>query len=449
MYDPVLRINLLSLNGKKPIKGAIREDKSGEKNRVRIFHSPAGNLMNKTKILIVDDEVISLEKMRLNLTTLGYDCLALSDSEEALGFAKRFEPDLFLLDLLMPKLSGIELSALIKKQTQFASTPIIFLTADSDVENKIKAFEAGAVDYLTKPVSSKELAARVGTHLELAAVRKKTLEYAAEMERLAEERAKQLIHAERLIALGTLSAGIAHEVNNATTIVSGNAQTLENFWPLISESLEHEIQREPAKAGKLDFILKETPHLLTGMMDGVTRIKKIVDSLRLYSRKEEVRKDKVRVIECVESALSLCEKTLRSSVEIEKKIENPEMEIAANAQQITQVLVNLIVNALDSMQGQSNGRLTIEVYAKDLFAHIVFSDNGPGIPSKILGRIWDPFFTTKEPGKGTGLGLSIGKSIIENHHGTITVSNRPEGGASFHISLPLNSDTMSKILTEG
>lgn len=395
----------------------------------------------KQKIMIVDDDKVSLKLLENYLDNSGYECIVYSDSVKARDrLGDMPAPNLFLLDLFMPEVTGIDLCKKIKSDKKFKDIPVIFLTSESKTSQKIVAFDSGAVDYITKPIDLKEVAIRIGTHLELYRAHKKLEEYAYNMEKLAEERAKQLVHADRLATIGTLAAGMGHEINNPTTFISGNVQTMERFWGIIKPLLEKMDITDPDEKSKLEFVKKEMPDLLYGIKDGVSRIKRIVDSLKVFSRKETSNKQPVRIEDCIENSLVLCRKLLKDNMKVDVQVKSPGLMILADMQKIEQVLINIMINAAHATEKIKNAGLFITVYKNNNgMATINLTDNGPGIPEHYIEKIWDPFFTTKEAGKGTGLGLPIAREIIESHNGAINAFNRKEGGANFEIILPIIS----------
>lgn len=381
------------------------------------------------KILIVDDDIIQPQLISASTLMKEYEISSCISGQEALTLSKQNPPDLFLLDYMMPEMTGPELCQKLKKDPDLKDIPVIFITALHDTQEVVAAYQSGAVDYVNKPIRMEELAVRVKTHIDLYLAKQDLQKYANHMEDLAQQRAKQLVHADRLVALGTLSAGLAHEIKNPTTFISGNIQTLERFWPVIKEQLD----KEPSS--QVNFVLDEMPNLLGGMKDGVFRILKIVDSLKTFSRKDKVTMRSVDFEKIFENVMLLCQKVVKERIEVVKDISSGLM-IWCDSQQIEQVLINLIINASHSMEKSENAKLNISARRIGSDVVIKLEDNGSGVPEKIIQNIWDPFFTTKPVGKGTGLGLSISRSIIEAHSGKIDVANKPEGGAVFQIVLP-------------
>ncbi|MBI2568075.1 MAG: response regulator [Candidatus Schekmanbacteria bacterium] len=393
------------------------------------------------RILIVDDNRITLRLLERFLSFQGYSCRCVNHPHVALQEAPSFAPDLMLLDLIMPDMTGIELCRAIKADACLADKPVMFLTTADETAEKIEAFDAGAVDYVSKPVNFRELGVRIRTHLDLAEAREKLRRYAVEMEALAAERASQLVHADRLASLGIMAAGLAHEIKNPLTFISGNVQSLRRFWPLIAAMVDRVrggLSGEEER--KARFILKEVPNVLEGMMSGVVRIETIVDGLRTFSRKDDTHHVLLDVNAAIDAALVLCTGTLGSQVAIGVSKSSRPVLTLGDAQKIEQVLANLLVNSAHALADTPDPHIWIGSELIGTTVRITVTDNGSGMPVELLDKIWTPFFTTKEPGKGTGLGLSISRSIIEDHRGTIGAELRPEGGMRFEIRLPAYSN---------
>jgi two-component system NtrC family sensor kinase len=229
----------------------------------------------------------------------------------------------------------------------------------------------------------------------------------------------QLIHAEKLSAVGELASGVAHEINNPLTTILGQAHLL-----LLSEPGLTGPARE-----RLAIIEQET-----------TRAARIVQNLLMFARHYTPERRPCILADQVRRVLDLKEYQLRKdNVRVETDCE-PCPPVYADANQIQQVLLNLVQNAQQAMTRQPGERLiTVRIRPLADAARVEVLDTGPGIPPDALPRLFDPFFTTKPPGEGSGLGLSVSYGIISEHHGKLAAENRPGGGAMFVIELPFAS----------
>ncbi|MBI3635294.1 MAG: GAF domain-containing protein [Candidatus Rokubacteria bacterium] len=225
----------------------------------------------------------------------------------------------------------------------------------------------------------------------------------------------QLVHAEKLSAVGELASGVAHEINNPLTTILGQA---------------HLLLADPGLSGPLR-------DRLTVIADETSRAARIVQNLLLFARHYQPERRPCSLADQVRRVLDLKGYQLeQDSVDVVTEFADCP-PVWADENQIQQVVLNLVQNAHQAMAKHSGHRvLTVRVRALARGAAIDVLDTGPGIPADVLPRIFDPFFTTKAPGEGSGLGLSVSYGIIAEHRGRLSATNRPEGGAAFVIELP-------------
>ena len=226
----------------------------------------------------------------------------------------------------------------------------------------------------------------------------------------------QLIHAEKLSAVGALASGVAHEINNPLTTILGQAHLLATH----AEVSEHVRER------------------LTLIAAEASRAARIVQNLLLFARRYTPERRPCSLADQVRRVLDLkgyqlTQDSIRTATEFEAC-----PPVWADENQIQQVLLNLVQNAHQAMARHPGERaLTVRVSAGSRMARVEVLDTGPGIPEPLLQKIFDPFFTTKPPGEGSGLGLSVSYGIVAEHGGTLRTKNRPRGGAAFVLELPL------------
>lgn len=231
----------------------------------------------------------------------------------------------------------------------------------------------------------------------------------------------QLIQTERLAAVGELAAGVAHEVNNP---LGG----LQNFVKMMKKEPENVLQNR---------------EFLDLMSEGLKRIEIIVKQLMTFSRPYSTHMSNHRLNEIVENSLRFVDHRIKESgVHLKKELSLDLPEIYGDADNISQVLINIIVNALDSIS--KDGNLTIKTGYCDFHPssiQVAITDTGSGIPEEILNKIFNPFFTTKE--MGSGLGLAISKRIVDDHNGNIVVKSNPGEGTTFYVCLPVRKITVT------
>lgn len=387
------------------------------------------------KILVADDDPTNLLFLKKGVRQLPYEFTYVKDGNSALESLLEGDYDMFLLDVVMPGLTGFEVIEKYKEQCPKSNKPFLFLTGTNDQEAILKGFNLGAVDYITKPFSLHEIRKRIQIHHDLYKSRKELDNYAKEMEEIAQARADQLIHADRLATMGTMAAGIMHEINNPATFISGNIQILQNkFLPLIIKILEESGKQDDMK---VKIMMEELPKMCEGILTGVSRIKKITDGLKAFSRSHKTEFRPLSLPHCVENALLFCKSSIPKSVEVDYAPDSCSLsKFEGDSQQIEQIIINLIINASHALEDQLSPKITITTTETPDTLILKVRDNGPGIPDDVLGKIWNPFFTTKPKGKGTGLGLSICREMIEAHKGEMNYTGELNKGAEFTIIIP-------------
>jgi signal transduction histidine kinase len=198
-----------------------------------------------------------------------------------------------------------------------------------------------------------------------------------------------------------------------------------------AQMLAKQVSDDSQKSQILDKIAKQT-----------FRASEIVNSLLNFSRTSTTSFGDVNVNRIIQETLSLLEHQLqKSGIQVKTDIDSGLAGVHGNAGKLQQVFLNLFLNARDAMPG--GGILEVKTWSEDSSAKIEVADTGTGIAPEHLNRIYDPFFTTKTARKGTGLGLSVTYGIIQEHGGSIEVSNRRSGGARFRVDLPLSRRTAS------
>ena len=399
---------------------------------IKLSHN---DLEDVPKILVVDDDPIVHKLLSAMLLQAGYDVAHCHRGQEALGQAVEISPDLILLDIMMPEMDGFAVIKGLKGEKATADIPVVFLSAKVDTAEKVKGLELGASDFINKPFDRAELIARIRTQVKLKKQEEKLKQYSQNLERMVEERTRQLIHADRLASLGTLSAGIAHEINNPTTFITGNLQTMSHFWKSVSEYIQ--VSLDNRDDAKIKYIVNEFPAMIDSISSGADRIANIVSGLKAFARKDVSIKESTDVIKSLEDALKLTDNRLKYRIKTSLNLPSHPIVIQANSQQLVQVFVNLILNAADAI-GDDEGCITITARPLEQeFVRIEIGDDGPGIPGESLDHIFDAFFTTKPIGQGTGLGLTITHGIISNHGGSIKVTSNLGVGTVFTLDLPL------------
>jgi len=343
---------------------------------------------------------------------------------------------------------------------------ILMLTSQESKEDMTRGLEAGADDFVGKSNDMAVLKARIRALLrrkffqeenrriveelknkELETVRARAEKEAAEVraamaEKLAEtnreleeanrrlkETQMHLIHSEKMASLGQLVAGIAHEINNPLAFALNNLFTVQGQIDWLAG------QKEPQHSQGFAERLAKTRARLDDTRQGLERVKELVLDLRTFSRLDEGKFKTIDIPESIDSVLRFLHHRMSDRIRVEKNY-GPVRKLSCYAGQLNQVLMNIISNAVDAIEG--DGVITIRTDAQEGLFVISIRDTGSGIPEAIRSRIFDPFFTTKPVGQGTGLGLAISYGIIQAHRGGIEVASVEQGGSEFTIRIPMN-----------
>jgi two-component system sensor histidine kinase HupT/HoxJ len=250
-----------------------------------------------------------------------------------------------------------------------------------------------------------------------------------------------LVRNEKLASLGRLLAGVAHELNNPISFVYANAHALERYagkFETYFARVQEGASREELVALRQDLRLdREVANLrqaIDGAREGAERVRDIVEDLRRLSSDGS---GEAVVFDLAQTARTAAEWVMRGMKQpVSLTVETEPVAVKGRAGHVQQVVMNLVQNAVDALEGQAGGAIRLTVRAEGGRAVLTVADNGPGVPEALRPSIFDPFFTTKAVGRGTGLGLSISHKIAEEHGGRLALCDAPEG-ACFRLDLPL------------
>ena len=370
------------------------------------------------RILLVDDEDSYRQAIARRLERRDMVVSQAPDGASGLEYLGNNDIDVVVLDMKMPGMSGIETFKAINKY--HPGLKVIFLTGNAAVKEGVAGVKAGAFDYLSKPVEIDHLAGKIRQAREL-----KRLEVARERDKIFRRRLeKRMIHTQRLATLGTMSTGIAHEINNPLAIIKESA----GFMRMILEKQEQTPDQEMLFKG-LDKIEKS-----------VDRARRITHQLLGYVRKHGRDLAPVDIRQLIEDTIVLIkQKTQAKKVTVTWDPEpEGQMQMHTDPFQVRQVLINLLENAVDAVE--TGGQIRLSLYKKEQSVCLKVKDNGSGITPENMEKIFDPFFTTKpnvsENESGTGLGLFVVHKIMTGLSGSISVESEPGQGAAFTICLP-------------
>lgn len=397
--------------------------------------------MKIKRILIAEDDKMTRIILRQQLKKWGYDILEAENGQQAYEILTADNPpSIAILDWIMPEMSGIEVCKQLENGDQ-NKTYIIVLTSKDTNEDIVEALEAGADDFISKPVNSAVLHSRLNVAKRTTEYRNKLASYAHEMEDLAQQRAEQLVHADRLVTIGTMASSIVHEINNPLSVISSTNQIFSQYWKKLEPLVKKAIEDNSEDKSFLEYVLTDFPQMTDSLKNNITRINKIIGNLKRFYKKDSSN-DKVQysLNDCITNSLDICCAKLKNNVRVSTELDNDPLIILAIPHQIDQVIVNIIVNACEAIINKNNmktqGNIKIITKHENNKALIIIENDGGAIPQEILEKIWSSFFTTKS--EGTGLGLSISMEIIKAHGGEMLVENLPDSiNVRFTIILPL------------
>lgn len=269
-----------------------------------------------------------------------------------------------------------------------------------------------------------------------------------QLEELVAQRTKELLQSEKMASLGTLAAGVAHEINNPMGFILSNLESLQGYMKDIKPILDA-LQTLPdsdksklnalVPAGidwsELAYISGDIEPIVSECIKGGKRVSKTVAGLKSFSHPSDTHLHRLNIKEALDLAISLTMNELKHHGEL-RYVPGEDIFIKGNLTELSQVFVNLLVNASQALT--INGLIEIEVEKQSLHVLVHVRDNGHGISQKNLNKLFQPFFTTKAVGSGTGLGLAISHGIVENHGGKISVQSEIDQGTCFTVTLPLD-----------
>lgn len=356
------------------------------------------------RLLLVDDTPENLDVLNHILKPLNYNIAIAQDGEQAIKVAMHFNPDLILLDIMMPGIDGFETCRRLKKIDELKDVPVIFVTAKNSAEDIVNGFQSGGADYINKPFYKEEVYLRIENQLNLRVY----------LERLA-ELSKQK---NKFIGIA------AHDLRNPLAATIGLCDcVLEGAIDVNSDKEKEDIFST----------IKSTSHEMLALVND------LLDTSAIESGTLELRKDKVSLMELLQNRIDIANyQAIKKEISIHLECESS-LDIKLDASRIGQVIDNLICNAIKFSPKQSS----IHIMEKQVgqTVEVSIQDEGPGIPEDERKHIFDDFHTlsTKSTGgeKSTGLGMSIVKKIIDTHNGEISVGSDEGKGAKITFSLPV------------
>ncbi|HEX9750285.1 MAG TPA: response regulator [candidate division Zixibacteria bacterium] len=373
-----------------------------------------------SRLLFVDDEPNVLEGlMRMaRATRLPCEVEAVGSAAAALARIQLGGIDLVVTDVHMPAMDGFELLSRIRQEPGTEHLPVIMLTGSLDSDARRRSLELGATDFVTKPAVPAEFSARVRNILKLKLYRDRL----AEQNELLET---QILSLQKLENVGTLAAGLVHDLNNVLTAVGGHVQLALN------------------KCGDPAAVSRHAKSAL----DSAAQAGQLVEQLLRVSKPHVGDWEMCDIVSVVDSGLHLLEASKSENVAIYWIPPREELSLSADSVQIGQVIMNLCINAMQAMSDHGEIRISVQPVRLSEEMHctcgatllpndyicLQVNDTGGGIPPEAFPHLFDPFFTTKPAGQGTGLGLFVVGRVAHNHNGGVMVESAPGRGTTFSV----------------
>jgi len=356
------------------------------------------------RILVVDDTPVTLDILVQMLVHSGYDVRSAEGGQAALVEVNANPPDLILMDVRMPTVDGYQVARLLKSKEDTKNIPIIFLSALDEIEDKMKAFQAGGVDYITKPAQVEEVVMRVQNQLALAAQRRRI----EELSSLKDD----------------LISVVSHDLKNPLQLILGYSDLLlDREGPPLSREEAFEAIRK----------VRENADYMMSIVFDLLDLKKIEDGLPLE-------RSAVSLHELLTHELEMFRLLAdRASIRLSLSLPDEDVQFSVDETRLRQVIHNLMSNAIKYTS--AGGDVLISAVSADGKVTVQIADTGVGIPAKDLPHVFEKFYRVKGSQhmdeKGSGLGLAVAKSIIEQHGGAIWVNSQEGRGSTFCFSVPL------------
>jgi signal transduction histidine kinase len=386
----------------------------------------------KGDILVVDDSLVNLRTLSAILTEQGYKVRGARDGAMALMIVQGKLPDLILLDVRMPIMDGYQVCEQLKSQPQTRDIPVIFISALDQVMDKIRGFEVGGVDYITKPFQAEETLARVEAHLALRKLQEQLQAQNEQLQREVAERLRaeeelrqaqaELLRQERLSALGQLTATVAHEIRNPLG-------TVRTAIFSIGDAIERQEMTRVQRATQL-------------AERNIVRCDNIIRQLLDYTRERELQLRLTPIDPWLKTVLDeqiipeglVCARDLTAGV-----------QVAIDREHLRRAVINVVENAVQAMKEHASPTHQLTIHTRVVKMEtgsrleIQVHDTGPGIPDDVFPMLFEPLFSTKS--FGVGLGLPTVKNIMEQHCGGVEIHNRQAGpGTTVTLWLPISND---------
>ena len=377
-------------------------------------------------ILVVDDDPTQRFMFRQVLERDGYQVIEAENGLTALALFTQHKPLLALVDAVMPEMDGFELCHQLHALEGGGDLTVLIATSLSDDADINRAFQAGAADFIGKPINWTVLRGRV-SHLLQGKM----------AEQRMRETERQMRQEQKMNAIGNLSSGIAHEFNNILASVMG-------YTELLMEFLSRGEETKPLQYA-------------TEVYYSAERARNLIQQMQQFSQSKPGELQRLEPLPLLKESVRMIRSCLPSSIDLQIQAGDGLSEIMADPMLFQQLLTNLLINARDATNG--TGRIEIEMRQVQLgdthcnschnpfsgeFLQLQVRDNGHGITPEVAEKMFEPYYTTKPVGRGTGMGLSVVHGIMHDLQGHIVVKSRPNEGANFSLLFPINHHSQTE-----
>ncbi|MEY3880706.1 MAG: hypothetical protein RIQ94_1502 [Pseudomonadota bacterium] len=383
-------------------------------------------IQQRPTVLIVDDILVNIKLLRQALSA-EYRIEVASNGRAALELAQRVQPDLILLDIMMPGMDGFEVYRHLKTDLRTHEIAVIFLTAMNTPDREIQGLELGAVDYITKPFVISVVKARIRNQLKQKAslALPSATPYRQQISKWQHNKVDldQRVHSTRLGLMGEMASGMAHEINQPLSALTAYTQ--------VSLNLIHAVNPDMTKLAEIAVKTQQQ----------ALRAGHIMHRMKSFCKAKAQQKSLVNMNRLIKKCVNLCaDKLKRNSIKLILELENELPSTHVDQIQLEQVLLNLIQNSIEALLcSPGNQQRQIIIQSNLTLSHTIqvkITDNGPGIDENLQQKILMPFYTTKVD--GMGMGLSTSRSLIEAHNGSLRFNSETGKGAVFYFTLPVS-----------
>ena len=373
------------------------------------------------------------------LTEQGYKIRPTTSGQLALKSAQFMLPDLVLLDIQMPEMNGYEVCEKLKADEKTCDIPVIFISALSEIFDKVKAFSVGGVDYVTKPFQAEEVLARVETHLKLHQLQQQLMTKNEQLQQTLEHlktTQSKLVEAEKMASLGRLVAGVAHEINTPLGISLMSASHLASE----TETAIYAYENKQLKSSALKAYFETSTSSSQLILNNLKRANELIQNFKQIAVDQtHLEKRTFAVKSYIKESLTHLSPHLKKTQHLINVNGDDTLKINSYPGAFSQIITNLIINSLNhAYQNGEIGHINIDIRSESEQLILEYQDDGCGIPTENLAKIFEPFFTTRRAQGGTGLGLHIVYNLVtQKLKGNINCTSHENIGTIFTILIPL------------